>query len=133
MKYQYDSYKSILLVNKNLTLEKFFNEVGIENTSYAKDMFYRMYQAIFAETKNIEELYEKYYKQEYLSLNEFLYKKYCIDNDIIEDILKKKESNPNFILLDSDNFAYGDYGIFDYAFSEDMDNRIINILSKEDI
>lgn len=133
MKYQYDSYKSIFVVNKNLTIEKFLKEVDCEKGSYAEDMFYRVYRAIFAEAKNLEELYSEYYKQEYQSLREFLYKKYCIEFAIIEDILKKKQSNPNFILLDVDDFAYGDYGVFDYAFSEDMGDRVINILSKDDI
>ena len=61
MRYGYDSYKFLMVVNKNLTLDLFLQRAGAER-GYAKAMFTNMYNSIFAECHYVENEYEQYYK-----------------------------------------------------------------------
>ena len=71
--YEYCCY--IMVVNKNITRDYFLEKAGIHG-GYAKDMFCRLYDSIFAESENLLDSYGKYFHQEFSSLDEMLEKKY---------------------------------------------------------
>ncbi len=72
MKIAYDFYKSILLINKNLTKEIFIAKAGA-NAGYAYNMFSRIYDSIESELINLDIEYNKYYSFDHSTLEHFLY------------------------------------------------------------
>lgn len=127
MKHSYDSYQSLILVNRNISKGYFLNRAGAVG-GYAKDMFSRIYDCIFSEAESVDEIYQRYYKDEYDDIRSYIYHKYCIDNESLQQILDLKSSNDDYILYDFDELNYGDSSSIVFAFSEDMYTRITNIL-----
>ncbi len=127
MKYSYDSYQSLILVNRNISKDYFLNRAGAVG-GYAKDMFSRIYDCIFSEAESVEEIYLRYYKDEYDDIGSYIYHKYCIGSESLQHILDLKASNDNYVLYDFDELNYGDSSSIVFAFSEDMYERITNIL-----
>ena len=126
-KYAYDSYKSLIVVNRNLTKEYFLNKAGAES-GYAKDMFSRIYDSIFAEAEAIDVVFDKYYKEEYGDIETYLYHKYCIETNDIKEILDFKNSNIDYVIYDFAELDYGDSNTVVFAFSDDMYERITDML-----
>ncbi len=128
MKYNYDNFSSLLIIDKRLTKDIFLQKAGIEKGKYAEDMFSRLYDSIFSELIDVEAQYEKYYKIEYLDFEEFLYKKYSVEPDVIREFIRLKSENENYRIYKKNDFSYVDYGIFRFAFSDEMNERVTNIL-----
>lgn len=128
MKIAYDSYMSILLINKNLTKEIFIEKAGA-SSGYAYNMFSRIYDSIESELINLDFEYDKYYSFEYNSLESFLYRKYNLNEDDIIMLMEERKKYPDCILYRKDELSYGGNGqLTTFAFSEDMYDRIMNIL-----
>lgn len=127
MKLAYDFYKSIILIDSRLTREKFLEYAGAR-TGYSLYMFSRMYDSITSELIDIERQFREYYAFEYRTIERFLYRKFNIEPKDIDQIMKEKEINPNCIIYKKKDYAYGDYGLDQLAFSEPMYERIKNIL-----
>lgn len=127
MKLAYDFYKSLLLVNKNLTKEIFIEKSGAGN-GYSLDMFSRMYDSITSELIDVEREFDKYYSFEYKSIEQFLYRKYNIKAEHIKELMEEKSSNPECIIYRKDDNSFGDYGIGTFTFSETMYDRVTNII-----
>ncbi|MCU0349765.1 MAG: hypothetical protein MUF43_02895 [Flavobacterium sp.] len=128
MKLAYDFYKSLLLMNKNLTKENFLEKSGSQS-GYSLNMFSRMYDSVSSELINVDLEYEKFYAFEYENIEQFLYRKYNIREKYIEELMKFRKDNPDCILYRKDDHSYGDYGIPQFMFSESMYDRIIEILT----
>ncbi len=64
MKYSYDSYKSLIVVNRNISKDYFLSRAGALH-GYAKDMFSRIYDSIFSEAECVDDILNKYYYEEY--------------------------------------------------------------------
>lgn len=127
MKYSYDSYKSLIVVNRNLSKDYFLSRAGALH-GYAKDMFSRIYDSIISEAERVEDILKEFYSDEYEKIEDFLYFKYCINREDVDKIMQLVNSNENYILYDFDELNYGDSGAVMFAFSSDMYERIINIL-----
>lgn len=127
MKLTYDYDKSLFLINRNLTKEIFIKESGV-NDGYSHSMFSRMHDSIFSELIDLDKEFEKYYSFEYISMNEFLWRKYNLKSKHIDELNEVRRKNPDCILYRKDDYSYGDYGIIQFAFSETMYNRIFKIL-----
>ena len=127
MKYSYDSYKSLIVVNRNLSKDYFLSRAGALH-GYAKDMFSRIYDSIISEAERVEDILKEFYSDEYEKIEDFLYFKYCINREDVDKIMQLVNSNENYILYDFDELNYGDSGAVIFAFSLDMYERIINIL-----
>ena len=84
--YEYCCY--IMVVNKNITRDYFLEKAGIHG-GYAKDMFCRLFDSIFAESENLLDSYGKYFHQEFSSLDEMLEKKYNVPQDIINQFTEE--------------------------------------------
>ena len=127
MKLAYDFYKSLLLINRNLNKDIFLEKAGVKY-GYSLDIFFRMYDCIFSELIDLDKEYEKYYAFEYRSLELFLYKKYNLKLQYIEELMEERKNNPECLLYRKDDNSYGDYGLAQFAFSESMYERINDIL-----
>lgn len=127
MKLAYDFYKSLLLINKNLTKEIFIERVGVQN-GYSLNMFSRMYDSVTSELIDLDDEYLKYYSFEYSSMEIFLYRKYNLNEDDILDLMEQRKNNPDCILFRKDDNSYGDYGIAQFTFSDPMYDRVTEIL-----
>jgi len=134
MRYKYDSYKSLIVIDRRLTKELFLQKAGIKQGRFAEDMFSRMYDWIFSEATYLEDVFDKYYKPEYADFREFLYKKYMIPHDIIDKMLSVKSENENYTIIDVDELSSGDSGFCYLVFENEMDepyqmyDKVINFL-----
>lgn len=128
MKYNYDSYRMLILVNQRLTKQIFLHKINVKKGSAAEELFSRMYDWLFSEAKFIEHDFEKYYKVEYNNFEDFLLKRYCVDKEIIKEFMSMKAINKDYILIDVDVLSYGDTGFMDLVFSEENENKFINLL-----
>lgn len=127
MKLGYEYDESFLLIHKNLTKEVFLEKAGV-SSGFSYEMFSHMYDSITSELINMDKEYHEYYSFEYLSLEAFLYKKFNLKPKSINKLIKAREKNPECILYRKDDYAYGDYGLTQFTFSETMYKRIIELL-----
>ena len=127
MKYSYDSYKSLIVVNRNISKDYFLSRAGALH-GYAKDMFSRIYDSIFSEAECVDDILNKYYYEEYEKMEDFLYSKYCINREDVNKIMHLVYSIEDYILYDFEELNYGDSSAVTFAFSTDMYERINNIL-----
>lgn len=127
MKLAYDFYKSLLLVNKNLTKDLFIERTGAED-GYSLKMFSKMYDSITSELIDVDREFEKYYSFEYKSVEQFLYRKYNLKREHIHELMEERKKNPDCKLYRKDDNSYGDYGIAQFTFSEAMYDRVMNII-----
>lgn len=127
MKLAYDFYKSVLLINKNLTKEIFIQKSGVED-GYSLNMFSRMYDSLTSELIDVDREFKKYYSFEYENMEHFLYRKYNIKGKYIDELMEVRKENPDCILYRKDDNSYGDYGIAQFAFSATMYDRVVEIL-----
>lgn len=134
MTYNHDEFGHFFIVLDNrINKELFINLAGGKENSFSSDIFSRMYDSVFSELINLEEMYEKYYKIEYSSFEQFLYKKYCVPAETIDEmktLTSKRESYQVF--FKKSFYAYGDYGITRFVFSDDMYEKVMNILLLKD-
>lgn len=134
MRYNYDYDKSLIVVDRRLTKEIFLQNAGIKQGKYAEDMFSRMYDWIFSEASYLEDVFEKYYKPEYDNFRDFLYKKYTLSNDAINELMSIKSQSENYTIIDVDELSSGDSGFIRLVFDNEMDkpydfyNVFINLL-----
>lgn len=130
MRIQSDSFSSLLLLNPSISRRKFLKKVGVKKNTYSFDMFYRIYDFIHSELIDLKKEYEKYYSIEYDTYESFIYHKLNIEYDIIESAKQKLKENKSLRLFyKPDDLAYGDSGsIYNFVFSEEMEERIFNLL-----
>lgn len=127
MRYGYDMYKYLMVVNKNLTLDLFLHRAGAQN-GYAKKMFTNMYNSIFAECHYVEDEYETYYKLEYADLLQYLRKRYNVAKEGIDYLMNIKNRNHDYILIAYDSLSCGDGSIDDMMFQDKLTERMENLL-----
>ena len=127
MRYAYGFYKYLMVVNRNLTLDIFLQRAGAER-GYAKKMFTEMYNSIFAECHRIEEEYEKYYKEEYKDICQYLRKRFQIAHDDIKSLMEFKAQNPEYTIIAYDSTTYGSDGVDSLMFEDKLAQRIEDIL-----
>lgn len=127
MRYSYDFYKYLMVVNRNLTLDKFLQRAGAEQ-GYAKKMFTEMYNSIFSECHYVEDEYDKYYKEEYQDLPQYLRKRYQMEKEDIRSLLAEKAQNPEYTIIAYDSLTYGSDGVDSLMFEDKLAQRIKDIL-----
>lgn len=128
MKYSYNPYESLLVVDKRLTKEIFLEKAGVHDGKYAADMMSRIYDWIFSEAIYVEMYYEKYYKVEYATLADFIYKKFCIDKINLHKLLSLKEENDNYTIIAFDELSTGYSDFINFVFSDELYDRFLNFL-----
>lgn len=124
--YYYDSYRCIILVNKQLTKQSFCEKAGALS-GYAQDLFSRIYDSIFAESENIYTAYVKYYAVEYDSFEDYLRNKYMLLESQLDSLVVDFKS-AMYDIYDVDLLSYGDSAVFEFWTSDYMIERIVVLL-----
>lgn len=106
------SYDYLLIVhndiNKYLSKEKFLKKSKVKKQSYAGNLMSRIYDSIVLDTIDLKGEYDKYYSQEYLDFELFLYNKYLIDYYELEYIENYKRDGYTIYFGDlKNNDGYG--------------------------
>ncbi|OJZ07796.1 MAG: hypothetical protein BGP15_15660 [Sphingobacterium sp. 40-24] len=123
----YESYKIMVLMHPDLTEKNFLKKTGAKG-GYAKKMFTEMYQSIISERIDVIAEYIKFYSAEYPTLEEYLYKKYNLEIESIEELMEAIEKNKDCRLYRKDQNSYGNWEISTFMNSETMFDRITQIL-----
>ncbi|OGW41165.1 MAG: hypothetical protein A2Y97_02920 [Nitrospirae bacterium RBG_13_39_12] len=129
MIFDYAEYSYFIVLNKTVNKKQFLKKAQVESNSFAGELMARIYDALTCEIVNVVDEYRKYYAREYVTFEEFLYKKYSIDEKLIKDI--SKEMARNKVLYHGEKYADGDYSIGQLIFSDEMLQRINQILKGE--
>lgn len=131
IRYGYDSYSYIMVVNRMLTRNEFINRCGAKD-GFAAKLFGHLYDCIFVEAMDVEHLYEQYYKAEYDSYSEFLLKRYGMTNFMHNEFMKLLKSDSDLYVIEFSSLNYGDSSMEDFLFSEKCRDRIYKILVMKD-
>ena len=127
MRYAYEMYRYLMLVNKNLTLELFLQRAGAKQ-GFAKQMFTNMYNSIFAECHYVEEEYEQYYQLEYPDLYHYLHTRYNVEIPPLNLLIEEKNKSLDYIFIEYSSLSCGDGSIDDLMFQDKLSERMENIL-----
>lgn len=121
--YAYDTYKYLMVCNKDLTLDTFLQKVGAIS-GYAKNMFTEIYNAIFVESYNVQELFDSYYIQEYQTKENFLLRYYSLPLSLASEWGHLLGKDKKIICFDS--LSYGLPQMDDFVL-EELFNRFDEI------
>lgn len=127
--FAYDPYCYLMRVHKG-SKEEFLEKAGVKD-GYAKEMFGALYDGIFAEALDVEELYHSFFENEYRSFEHFLSIHYSIPSRYIK-IFSEVYNNKNYRLIDFDSLSYGGDGISGFMMSDELTIRMYNWLNWQD-
>ncbi len=99
------------------TADQWISAAGVKLDSPGADIALRIYNCYFRGVKNVVNEYNKYYKDEFPNLWDFLYWHHNCSRDVILQV--KKEYSEGMFILYGQVHAGGDYCLGDYAASED--------------
>lgn len=124
--YSYDSYRYLMRVHKGEKAE-FLALAGVEN-GYAKEMFSSIYDAIFAESVDVVEMYQGYYATEYKTFEHFLSMHYSIPTGTVKKFAKVKDEE-DYRLIEFDALSYGGDTVSGLVMSDELIERMYNWLN----
>lgn len=124
--YSYDSYCYLMRVHKGEKTD-FLAMAGVEN-GYAKEMFSSIYDAIFAESVDVEEMYRMYYANEYKTFEQFLSMRYSIPSTMVKKFAKVKDE-ADYRLIEFDALSYGGDAVAGLVMSDKLIERMYNWLN----
>lgn len=127
--FAYDPYCYLMRVHKG-TKEEFLEKAGVKD-GYSNEMFSALYDGIFAEALDVEELYRSYYVNEYKSFEHFLSMHYCIPSSHIK-MFGEVLDNKDYRLIDFDSLSYGGDGVSGLMLSDELTVRMYNWLNWQD-
>lgn len=131
IKYDYAPYESLLLVNKNLSKDEFLIRIGAEK-GYAVELFSMIYDSIFSESEDLRDSYEKYYRCEFQSFGEYIHKEFSLPLDLAKTLSKLCEKEDQITILRWSQLDYGENGIADFIFSEEMYDKFSKVICVRD-
>ena len=113
------------------TKEAFLRQAGTPK-GFAKKMFGQIYDAIFKEAKDVEDMFERYYKKEYSDLSKFISMHYCIPEKEVKHY-KDALATGEYRVIDFSSLDYGSSSFENLFTSDEMFVRMYNWLNwKED-
>lgn len=125
MKYKNLSYSKFFLYLKKLSTEKDLLEIaGVHPDTYASSFVKELYQAIFVNSRNLNNEYQKYYACEYDTVEDFLFWRYGVEKEFFEGISKDKTASGVFLLVNNDKITVGE--------NDEMNASVRDLLSKLD-
>lgn len=119
----YDSYRYIMRVHKGKK-QDFLALAGVKG-GYAKEMFSSIYDAIFAEAKDVVEMYQDFYSNEYKDFRHFLSMHYSIPSRRVRRFAKVKEEE-DYRLIEFDALNYGGDTVSGLVMSDELIMRMYN-------
>jgi hypothetical protein len=124
--YAYDPYCYLMRVHRG-SKEEFLERAGVKD-GFAKEMFGTLFDGIFAEALDVEELYHSYYANEYKSFEHFLSMHYCIPSSQIK-MFSEVIDDKDYRLIDFDSLSYGGEGVSGLMLSDELTVRMYNWLN----
>ena len=124
--YAYESYCYLMRVHKGKK-EDFLAMAGVKD-GYAKEMFSSIYDAIFAEARDVVEMYQDYYSNEYKDFGHFLSMHYSIPSNRVRRFAKVKEEK-DYRLIEFDALSYGGDTVSGLVMSDELIARMYNWLN----
>lgn len=124
--YGYDSYRYLMRVHKGEKND--FLRLAGANKGYAKEMFGSIYDAIFAEAKDVLEMYQNFYVNEYKDFEHFLTMHYSIPSTVVKKLAKVQEEK-DYRLIDFDALSFGGDAVSELVMSDDYFIRMYNWLN----
>lgn len=114
------------VVHKGLTLEKFLENAGT-CSGFSQTLFSKIYNSVMLEAENMEDLYERFYKQEYNSFREFVGAKCSIPSDALDSLINGMEEDENYTLIKYDSLNYGMTDVDEFIYGEDYGERFTKL------
>lgn len=127
--YAFDTYRYLMRVHKGKK-EEFLAIAGVKE-GFAKEMFGTIYDAIFTEAQDVEDMFSNYYANEYKDFEKFLSMHYSIPSDIVKKIAKVKDE-ADYRLIEFDALSYGGDTVSSLVMSDDFMERMYNWLNWQD-
>ncbi|CEP99112.1 Uncharacterised protein [[Clostridium] sordellii] len=105
-------YKYFFIYPKNINYilykERFLRKAKVQENSYAWKLISRIYDSIILDTVDLKKEYSKYYFEEYLSFELFLYNKYLIEYEELDFFEKYNDDKYTIYFGDlKNNDGYG--------------------------
>jgi len=100
---------------------------GVKENSWAEDLMQRIYDCLLGNVTNVIEEYKKFYEIEYSTLDEFLQKRYGLNESGLQTV---KDNLPqDYILVHGYLDSEGDYNISQLLeFSDELVESVNEIL-----
>lgn len=130
MIFHYDAYEFMFLIHQDMSKDKFLVAAGAKQ-GHSKELFGRMYDALRSENINVIEEYENFYSLEYNNLASYLYRKWNMRYEMVEDIIKQITENPQLQLFRRVERSYQGSGLRNFMSEDPMIDRIEKILIME--
>lgn len=130
MIYMYDDFEFMFLIHKDIDRDAFLQLAGAKQ-GYARDMFGRMYDSLLRETLDVQEEYQLYYSTEYGNLGKYLYRKWNLDFDQVNEIMTHLKENSDLRLLRRIERSYQGTELRRFMTEDPMIERIEKILLKQ--
>lgn len=127
IRYDYETYESLLIVDKGLSKKEFLHRAGAKK-GYSKQLFGMIYDSIFSESEDLKDSFERYYSCEYSSFTEFLRREFSLPRQIAKDFGEATESHDKVTVLRWSQLNYGDTGVADLVFSDEIYNTFKNAI-----
>lgn len=130
MRFDYDCYESLLIVDKRLSKDLFLQRAGA-STGFATQLFSKLYDSIFAESEDLYTSYTKYYTEEYDNFFSYLQHEFSLNKAVFNEIRIILESNNNLRVIRWSQLSYGENSSMDLIFGEELGDRFAKILTGE--
>ena len=125
----YDFYRYLMTVHKG-TKEDFLKEAGAKK-GFSKQMFGEIYDAIFMESEDVEQMYHSFYQKEYPDLAQFISMHYCIPRNEVK-LYMDALATGKYRIVDFSSIDYGSSSFENLFSSDDMFERMYNWLNWRD-
>lgn len=122
----YGFYRYLMIVHKG-NKKDFLQQAGTMK-GFSKQMFGEIYDAIFEESEDVEELYNKYYKKEYPNISQFISMHYNIPKNEVKQYTDAIATG-KFRIIDFSSLDYGSSSFENLFSSDDMFIRMYNWLN----
>lgn len=80
--------KFILIVDKEITLSTLLDSGKVASGSYAAELISRIFDGLVTYSIDVQEEFEKYYRDEYKSLEDYLFGRYDVERHLTRQVLK---------------------------------------------
>ena len=127
MIFHYDSFDFMFLIHQDMNKDKFLGVAGAK-TGHSRELFDRIYQALRSENINVIEEYETFYSLEYNNLGSYLYRRWNMSYEMVEEIAQQIKENPQLLLFRRVERSYQGSGLRNFISEDPMVNRIEKIL-----
>ena len=102
--------KKIVFMKRKYSWNYFRAKAQVVPGSYSESFAKRTYDSIFVNSIDLLREYHHYYEKEYLSLNDFLFWRYGISTDIINELRPKRN---NFLAFAEFGYYINENNAFD--------------------